>query len=211
MAKILIGFPVKDDVSAEFCVSLANLIAYSTQQGHVIDTIKEYGGLYHARNRICRQAIKGKYDYMLQLDTDESFPPYALEHLLARNKDIVTGIYVGGESGHRPVLFTELHGQDKDNPPVGLKHGLPELMKKDFFEVAGCGGGFLLVSYDALVKIEIHQRDWFKPLDGLGEDVSFCKRATNIGFSIYADNTFSIGHVKPITYTLEDWNGEVLQ
>lgn len=208
MSRILIGTPLKDNASAEYIKSLANMIAYTVAQGHEVHYIAEYGGLWNARDRICRKAMRGNYDYMLQIDSDQTFPEDALCLMIDRNVDICTGIYVGKEKEHRPVLFTELFKDSGEEYAHASKTGLNELMKDEFFEIAGAGAGFLLVREHVLRMMKIHMHEWFKPYEGLGEDVSFCQRARELGFKLWADNSFYVGHIKPIEYLIEDWTGE---
>ena len=206
--RILIGTPFKDNAPAEYIRSLANMVAYTTKEGHEVHYIAEYGGLWNARDRICSAAVRGNYDYMLQIDSDQEFPEDALCRMLDRNLDVVTGIYVGKEESHRPVIFTELFKDSGEAYAHASKKGLNELMKKELFEIAGAGAGFLLVREHILRLMKIHQHEWFKPYEGLGEDVSFCQRARELGFKIYADNSFEVGHIKQIEYHVKDWTGE---
>lgn len=205
--KILIGTPFKDMAASGYIKSLANLISYTVSQGHQVDYVAIHGGLYNARDQICRKTVRGNYDYMLQIDSDQTFPKDALCRMLDRDLDVCTGIYVGGEIDHKPVLFTELFKDSSEACAHASKKGLTELMQTDVFEVAGCGAGFLLVNQHILRLMMIHIHEWFKPYEGLGEDVSFCQRAREMGFKIYADNTFSVGHIKYIVQTLDDWTG----
>lgn len=207
MSKILIGTPFKDIATDNYIKSLANLIIHTQAAGHEVAYINEHGGLYDARDRICQRTMREHFDYMLQIDSDMTFPPDALCRFLDRNVDVITGVYVGKEEKHKPVLFTELHKDDENCGPYGLKHGLNELMKDDLFEVAGCGAGFLLVREHIIRLMRIHKHEWFRPYDGLGEDVSFCQRCTEMGIKIYADKSIPMGHTKYTEYMLDDWDG----
>ena len=207
MSKILIGTPFKDIATDNYIKSLADLIIHTQAAGHEVAYINEHGGLYDARDRICQRTMREHFDYMLQIDSDMTFPPDDLCRFLDRNVDVITGVYVGKEEKHKPVLFTELHKDDENCGPYGLKHGLNELMKDDLFEVAGCGAGFLLVREHIIRLMRIHKHEWFRPYDGLGEDVSFCQRCTEMGIKIYADKSIPMGHTKYTEYTLDDWDG----
>ena len=207
MSRILIGTPFKDMASSGYIKSLANLIAYTVAQGHEVHYTSQHGGLYNARDRICRLTVRGNYDYMLQIDSDQTFPEDALCKMLDRDLDVCTGIYVGGEAEHKPVLFTELFKDSGNECAHASKKGLTELLKEDVFEVAGAGAGFLLVRQHLLRLMWVHQHEWFKPYEGLGEDVSFCQRVRELGFKIFADNTFRVGHIKYIIQTMDDWTG----
>lgn len=207
MSRILIGTPFKESAPDDYIKSLVDMVLFTQARGHEIEFANEHGGLFDARDRICRRTMREHFDYMLQLDSDMAFPPDSLCKLLERDKDVITGVYVGKGENHKPVLFTELHKDDESCGPYGLKHGLNELMKNDVFEVMGCGAGFLLVKEHVIRIMLIHKHEWFKPYAGLGEDVSFCQRCTELGVKIYADKTIPMGHIKYKQYTLEDWTG----
>ena len=207
MSRILIGTPFKESAPDDYIKSLVDMVIFTQAKGHEIEFVNEHGGLFDARDRVCRKTMREHFDYMLQLDSDMTFPPDALCKLLERDKDVITGVYVGKGENHKPVLFTELHKDDENSGPYGLKHGLNELMKDDVFEVKGCGAGFLLVKEHVIRIMLIHKHEWFRPYAGLGEDVSFCQRCTELGVKIYADKTIPMGHIKYTQYTLEDWTG----
>ncbi len=212
MARILIGTPFKDFGPDNYIKSLVDMVIYTKDQGHEVEYVTEHGGLYDSRDRVCSKTIREKFDYMLQIDSDMTFPPDALCRLIDRmqaNEDIhiITGVYVGKGTNHRPVLFTELHKDDADAGPYSRKEGLGKLMQNDLFTCAGCGAGFLMADVHILKLMMIHRKEWFKPYEGLGEDVSFCQRATEMGFKIYVDNTLTLGHTKLIEYTIDDWTG----
>ena len=207
MSRILIGTPFKESAPDDYIKSLVDMVVFTQAKGHEIEFVNEHGGLFDARDRVCRKTMREHFDYMLQLDSDMTFPPDALCKLLERDKDVITGVYVGKGENHKPVLFTELHKDDENSGPYGLKHGLNELMKDDVFEVKGCGAGFLLVKEHVIRIMLIHKHEWFRPYAGLGEDVSFCQRCTELGVKVYADRTIPMGHIKYTQYTLEDWTG----
>ena len=207
MSKILIGTPFKDIATDNYIKSLADLIIHTQAAGHEVEYVNEHGGLYDARDRICARTMREHFDYMLQIDSDMTFPPDALCQMLDRDVDVITGVYVGKENFHKPVLFTELHKDDEGCGPYARKHGLQNLMKQDLFTVAGCGAGFLLVKEHIIRIMRIHLHEWFKPYAGLGEDVSFCQRCTELGIKIWADKSIPMGHTKYTEYNLEDWDG----
>ena len=205
--RILIGTPLKDTAPDDYIKSLVDMVLYTQAAGHEVEYVIEHGSLYDSRDRICRKAMRENFDYMLQIDNDMTFPPDALCRMIDRDVDVCTGVYVGREKEHKPVLFTILHKDDENCGPYARKKGLRELMKQDLFEVAGCGAGFLLVKEHILRIMMIHKHEWFKTYAGLGEDVSFCQRCTELGIKIHADNSFPMGHIKTTQYYLEDWTG----
>lgn len=204
MTRILIGTPVKESLPSGYVKSVADMIARN--KDIEFDLRLEYGALYDARDRLCRYTLDEDFDYLLCIDSDQTFPADAIEKLISHQVDIITGVYVDKHSQHKPLLFSELHPRDNDKAPYAKRKDLD--LSKELITVAGCGAGFMLVSNHALRLIKIHKRGWFEPYGGLGEDVSFCQRAREVGLKIYCDTTIKdIGHIKTVTYTIKDWSG----
>lgn len=205
MIKVLVGTPVKETLPVGYVKSLTDMI--SQNKDIEFEVQLEYGALYDARDRICDRVIRDNFDYVLFIDSDETFEPDLATRLMSHEKHIVTGVYVDKHENHKPLLFTELNPESEDMPPSASRKNLD--LSEPLIEVSGCGAGALLVSNHALRLIKIHQHDWFKPFKGLGEDVSFCYRATTrpLGFKIYCDTKARLGHLKTIEYTVDDWSG----
>lgn len=201
--KILIGTPIKETLPVGYVQSLMNMITFDKDNDYTLQL--EYGALYDARDRICQHVIKDDFDYVLFIDSDMTFKPDLARRLLRHGLDIVTGLYVDKHVNHKPLLFSVLSPEDEDKAPYAERSGLD--FTKELIEVAGCGAGALMISNHALRMMKIHQHDWFKPFKGLGEDVSFCYRASQIGFPIKCDTTARLGHLKTIEYTFDDWSG----
>ena len=89
MSKILIGTPIKDMLPNGYVESLVDMIIYTQKQGHEVKYMTQYGALYNARDIICKKTMRDGFDYMLMIDSDQTFPEDALCRLLARDADIV--------------------------------------------------------------------------------------------------------------------------
>ena len=204
--KVLIGTPIKETLPVGYVQSLVNMITFDKENDFTLQL--EYGALFDARDRICRRVIKEDFDYVLFIDSDMTFEPDLAQRLIARKKEVITGLYVDKHENHKPLLFSILSPENEDQAAFAKRSGMD--LTKDLIEIQGCGAGALLVTNNALRLLKIHQHDWFKPFKGLGEDVSFCHRVNSIGLpdmKIYCDTTVRLGHLKTIEYTFDDWTG----
>lgn len=197
--KILIAIPCMDMVAAAFSQSLAML--HRVGQCYVMHMAGSL--VYDARNKLAAKAVELECDYVMWFDSDMVFEPDTLERLIAHDKDIVTGIYHRRSGSYKPVLFKELTDNGDgtftavdylDYPTDGL------------FKVAGMGFGCVLMKTSVLFDMAVNMKDWFTPNGRIGEDLSFCHRATQLGYEIWADPSIRLGHVGNMIITKEFYN-----
>ena len=186
--KILIAVPCMDSVPSQFAQSLATLnkveeCAVAFQMGSLI---------YNSRNYLATAAVKMEADYILWLDSDMVFPSDTLERLWKdRDKgDIVTGIYYRRVEPYKPVLYSRLDIDDN-----GCQWENCEDIKDEIFEVEGCGFGCVLTPTNVFIDVMNRFGNMFSPINGVGEDLSFCWRAKQCGYKIVADPSIPLGHV----------------
>lgn len=187
--KTLIAVPCMDQVPAQFAQSLALLqkvdeCAIAFQMGSLI---------YNSRNNLATMAVNKGVDYILWLDSDMMFPPDVLKRLLEdRDKgDIITGIYYRRVQPFKPVLFSKLTIDDN-----GCSwEGYDDYPKEDCFEIAGCGFGCVLTPVNVFLDVLNKFDNMFAPIGGVGEDLSFCWRASQCGYKIIADPQVQCGHI----------------
>lgn len=188
--KILIAVPCMDQVPAQFAQSLAVLnkveeCAVAFQMGSLI---------YTSRNDLAKMAIQNECDYVLWLDSDMVFAPDTLKKLLEnRDKaDIITGIYYRRVSPYTPVLFDhlEIDGQKCTWNNIDK---LPDT--NDLFDIEGCGFGCVLTPTSVFLNVIEKFGNMFAPIGNVGEDLSFCWRARQCGYTIKADPRVKCGHV----------------
>lgn len=171
----------------------------------------------HGRNQIVRKFLDDtRCDWLWFIDTDMVFRPDTLERLLAAadpkerpivgalcfsvlrgdQREIIPTIYQFNDDGH--------FARAMDLPPDGVHR------------VAATGTGCLLIHRSVLEAIAKHKPNpdgpawgetswpWFKwsDWDGpdgpdvMGEDLTFCLRATAAGFPIHVDTRIDVGHAK---------------
>lgn len=191
---ILVGCP---------CARMINVDTVSCIQDLQLPTIYVANSLvYDARNELVNQAIINDAQYLLFVDSDMKFERESLQSMLDRCVDICTGLYVE-RSGtkHRPTVYSNI--DVRTNEHNAIKEHITEI--KPFFEIKGCGMGYCLIRTEVFKNVIKYYGDCFQPIGGLGEDLSFCWRATNLGYKIYCDSTFELGHIGDYIFTLKDW------
>lgn len=183
--KLMIAIPTLDYVHYEFANSLIGLTRRLDELGVDYDVRFKGGTLvYLSRNALALDAIGYGYTHVLWLDTDMVFAPDAFEKLSEHGKDIVSGVYQSRHEPIRSALFERLKpAQTVRKYPDGL------------FDVEGCGFGIVLTSTKALRDVYRHFGTLFQPIDGFGEDLSFCINARKAGYEIYCDPNVTAGHI----------------
>lgn len=186
--KVLIAVPCMDQVPSQFAQCLATL-------GKVDKTIVAFqiGSLvYTSRNDLVQIAIKQGCDYIFWLDSDMMFPPDALVRMFKslEHGDIVSGLYFRRVAPFTPVIYDKLDIDD-----TGCHYTEPKEIPDGIFEVAGCGFGCVLMPTDIMLDVIEKYGSPFTPINGIGEDLSFCWRARQLGFKIVCDPDIPLGHV----------------
>lgn len=174
-----------------FCQSLALL----KRAGDTIVGFEVGSLVYNARNNLARQAIKSEADFVLWLDSDMVFAPDLLQRMLKvcqdEHIDFLTGLCFRRKPPYTPCLFDRLEKVDNGASYTALM-SVPD----GRFKVGGCGFAGVLMSTDVLLSVAAKFNGrMFDPMDGFGEDVSFCWRARQCGYDIWCDSEIELGHV----------------
>lgn len=184
MTKILICVPCMDMVASGFAQSLAML----QKGGNETAFVFECGSLiYDARNKLAKQAIKMQADYTMWLDSDMIFKPDTMVRLLEHNAPIVSGAYFRRSPPYHLVAFDKCDAETREWTDLPLP--------TETVKCGGVGFGCVLVRTDVLFEVAAKYKTWFEPMNGFGEDLSFCYRARECGFDILLDPTITCGHV----------------
>lgn len=204
--KILIAIPCVDTIPVYNIECLLNLI--KPCECNIRFGVNS-GLVYIARDEACSIAINGGYTHVLFVDSDMAYEQKALEKALAHDDDVVTGLYFRRKGNHEPVLYRAIDQRRYDENGKIKYHGFAEVetdIERDYFPVAGCGFGFLLVKTDVLKRMQKEVNiSWFEPIPGMGEDLSFCQRLKEIDVKVMCDTTIKLGHYGLYGYTKEDW------
>lgn len=184
MTKILICVPCMDMVASGFAQSLAVL----QKGGNETAIVFECGSLiYDARNKLAKQAIKMQADYTMWLDSDMIFNPDTMVRLLEHNAPIVSGAYFRRSPPYHLVAFDKCDAETREWTDLPLP--------TETVKCGGVGFGCVLVRTDVLFEVAAKYKTWFEPMNGFGEDLSFCYRARECGFDILLDPSITCGHV----------------
>ena len=185
--KLLIAVPTLDYIHRKFVESLTGLVKHVERNGPDFDVHFEGCTLvYISRDNIARKAIDEGYTEVLWLDADMVFDKDIYWKLKNVGKDFVTAIYRGRHGTHRPCIFEKLEPPERWE---NFDHDGPVC------EIKGCGFGCVLTSTDILEKVWNRNGTCFRPTPLLGEDLAFCKRASDLGYSILANLDAPVGHI----------------
>lgn len=190
--KTLIAVPCMDQVAAPFAQNLAAM----QKNGEVYISFLIGSLIYESRNNLAKQAMQAKADYIMWFDSDMTFAPDTMTRLqqhMENGLDIVTGIYFRRRPPFTPTLFKEL--RRTDDPNVAEHANFDDYPSDSLFEIAGCGFGCVMTRVSVLEDVMLNYQDWFGPVCGLGEDLSFCLRARELGYKIYCDSSIKCGHI----------------
>lgn len=139
------------------------------------------------RNKFVRQFLsEDGFRWLAFIDADQTPPPDTVLRLLEHDVPIVSALifarvephfpccgYLDGEGGGRPLRRIEPGG------------GLVEV------DYTGCGSTVVRREVFEVLEADPFEAD----PDGGGEDVAFCRKAREAGYSIYVDPATVVGHV----------------
>lgn len=224
-AAVTLGYLHPEEVATSFHDSLLNLVMLDAAnhgrilRGGYIPISCSAGGIVEGRNKLAEGFLsRDAGDWLFILDTDMAFSPDTLERLLDAADPIERPIvgalcfawkqvsqdgYSGFRCEPRPTVF------DYVDTPEGQKFmGMKGYPTDDVIHVAGTGSACLIVHRSVLEAIEdTWGPTWYDRIKGddgklLGEDISFCVRATACGFPIHVHTGIKTTHLKHL------WVGE---
>ena len=194
--KTLIAVPSHEMVHAGFTRCLMELDRpEGTGYAQIVGTL-----VYTARTLIANKAVELGFDRVLWIDSDMTFEPDTLIRLSKdmddHNLDMVCGIYFTRKTPVMPSIHKHLHWEVKPDGWVDTDcRCYMDYPENSIFEIACCGFGCVMTSGRLLKAMNEKYGAPFYPLMGMGEDTTFCWRATQSGFKIYCDSSIKVGHI----------------
>jgi hypothetical protein len=138
-----------------------------------------------ARNRLADAALEWGADYLLWVDSDQTFPADTFFRLAAHDLPFVgCNIAMRGEREAPQSSCFNISSNDQ-----GLVRIEPKEIGLEAVDVIGMG--------ICLVKRTVFEavaRPWFRPFD-YGEDGYFCLQAKKAGFIPHVDHSLKVGHI----------------
>ena len=199
--RTMIAIPCMDMVHTLF---FASFVAMNKPEGTEV-AIASCSLIYEARHTLAKKAIDDGFDRVMWLDSDMVFEPDLLNRLSAdldQGLDFVTAVYFSRKNPINPIVYEVCH-------PTPLKGGGTFPTVKSFqeipdglFEIEGCGFGAAMMTTDLIRRVLPLP---FYPMDRYGEDLSFCRKAREIGAKLYCDGRIKLGHIGTTIINEEAW------
>lgn len=207
--KVLIAVPTTGLWDAQFGMSLCGLVTafnshrvenYKSQE---IEILSSKGSILpNLRWDAVRAAKTMKADYLLFLDSDQTFPKTTLHQLVGHQKDIVAANIATKRIPAQPTARAF---------SAAMTQGIPiytDLESQGLERVWRIGCGVMLIAKRVFEKLGPgafampYNEEWDKYQ---GEDWSLCETASRLGFEIYIDHDLSkhVGHVGAYRFTHE--------
>lgn len=180
--QIGIGIPSGDEVKANFAIAFSAMSFYCGLQQIPLAFMNQKGSMLPKnRNALVATAKKLDCTHLLQIDTDISFPPYALHRLLSHKKPVVGCTYARRSRPH-DNLAVPLNRQAVQNA-TGLT------------AVDRIPTGMLLTDMNVFSKIKkpyfrfpTEEESEANPDGGIaGEDYYLCDAIREAGYEILLD------------------------
>lgn len=190
--KLLIAVPTYDYMHFQFVECLTKLLRKLDEDEVNYDIAFQGGTLvYVGRDRLAKRAIDGGYSHVLWLDSDMIFTEDLLDDLMYCKKPFVTGIAHGRRPPHVSCIFTRIW--------PGIDRWEGHEYPHEAFKIGGCGFACVLIETRIIEAVYKTNGTAFFPMRELGEDLAFCKRATDLGFEIWAEPSVWLGHIGHMT------------
>lgn len=194
--KTLIAVPCFDMVHTDFFQSVVNL----QKPANTFFTVVKNTLIHVGRNIIARNAVEAGFDRVVWLDSDMRFPAdmlFRLSEDMDKGFDLVTGLYFTRIPPIKPNAFTDIWLADETR-----NAGAEWLWEYDegLNPIKACGFGCCITSTDLFKRVGDKFGKLFQPFDGMGEDMSFCIRADEVGAKMVCDTRIKCDHIGQATY-----------
>lgn len=196
-ARVLVGVPCMGTLPAPTVQCLLDL----RKAGFDIH-LESMSLVYVSRERIVEKAILEKYDYVFFLDSDMVIQPAVLKNLLKADKDMITALAFMRSPPYSPCIYDVI----RVGAPGENQIHQPRNWEDDIIEVDGCGAACLLVRTKVFDDVRKKHGLCFTPGMYLGEDLSFCVRARQLGYKIFCDTRERVGHLGTVVVTEDTWH-----
>lgn len=195
--RIALGIPLSwPYVASDFFNSFAVM-----EKPGICNVIQSTSGpIDEMRNLIARQALERDHTHLMFLDADMTYPRDTIPRLLDWDKPIVSGLCFKRYPPFNPTLFVG------DRYNLTLMDPYP---KDTLVRVTATGTACMLI------KMEIFEQmpyPWFtfdrssqndnKPV---GEDIGFCYKAADLGFTTWVDTSLKTRHLSLMGVNEDFW------
>lgn len=225
---IFVGVPVWHGLDVKTAHCLSSLMVGAKDTVHL--EMQEGDGLIsRSRSTLASKALESGADVMVMIDADIQFEPADFIKLVKSARatgQIIAGVYVTREKKPRPTIVpypgTELAFVDSPDPNLmevlyasaGFmavpRKVLQDMTEAEFQTINGPEvlwhsrggpeeGKLIWDFYRMMVVRDSNGLPWW-----LEESYSFCERARQIGYKVYADTSVFIAHRATVSMTIFD-------
>lgn len=158
-----------------------------------------------ARNTLCEYALRSDVDHLFFMDDDHAFAPDLLEKLLRWNEDLVVPVCLMRTHPYMPVTFQERLADHANGNAQYLPVYYPDQPNEGLIELAAGGCAGMVIGTNVLRALE---PPWFE-YGFASEDLLFCQKAKEAGFTIHCDLSARLGHITTaVVWPTTDQDGE---
>lgn len=209
-AKCVVLVPVGSHIEPACERGLAEL----ERLGYPVRRVRGYAAIDQGRNQMATDALREGFAETMWIDSDIEFTLDDIEKLRRSGLPISSAIYP--QKGKRSIASHVLPGTEQI--VFGEKGGLLEILyaatgflhvRREAYEaiqtklsLPTCNESFgspMIPFFQPMVIDDPVRGAWY-----LAEDFSFCHRARQAGFQIFADTTIRLKHIGGYGYTWED-------
>jgi len=206
---VCIAIPHDGNIDAQLTLDLVSLMRERRPRLDSLQMVQGLGLLARTRNIIVKNFLdQSNADWLLMVDSDQTLPVDVFDLLIeTAHKDdrpIVAGLVFAAfyeDNLLRPVPAIYNLSADGQMLPID------DYPKNAIFEIDGAGTGCLLVHRTVLQAMRENASpnqgsDWCWFFDGaldgrwFSEDLLFCRKATALGFHIFANSSAILAHHK---------------
>ena len=108
-----------------------------------------------------------------------------------------------------PVIYKKISQVQDGRELVTKALSYEDYPKDQLFEVDASGFGAVLMDVGLLKRVWDKYGLPFSPALGLGEDISFCWRAKQLGAKLYCDSSVKLGHIGYTVYSEETYFNQI--
>lgn len=164
-----------------------------------------------ARNWLIQEFLKlpKTVRYLLLFDDDMVVPPGTIERLTLHGQPFVSGLCTLKAHPFTPTAYYTVPITPQVVPGhefYGVAHHdykpLVNLPTSGVAKVDAVGAACLCLRRDLLEALDA---PWFKDGEGSGEDLYFCRKATDAGYRVLVDTSVRPGHVGEHVATYDDF------
>lgn len=199
LKKYLIAIPCLDSIPTPTVASLISMRRVGASKVSFLANSL----VYDARNMLAAEALDTGAERILWLDSDMVFDVNLMQMLakdMDEGHDYVTALYFRRHIPTSPVLYKSVDVVKTDDGMRGKTEVYKDYPRNTLFPIAGSGFGAVMTSAEIVKAVYDAFGYPFAPMPGvLGEDLSFCWRARQLGYELFCDSRIKARHVSSIT------------